>query len=119
MSKGKLLAACVVWLLIAVVLAVAYKLIVTRRDRDYQAEVYSSTSSSSQYQHNVTLALDSFSGYAILRSPEFKTLLGQKRIRASLLDDGANYSQRIEALRRGDTDLAVFTIDALLKVCAP
>jgi outer membrane protein OmpA-like peptidoglycan-associated protein len=117
-SKGKLLAACVVWLLIAIVLAVAYKLIVTRKDRDYRAEVYSSTSSSSQYQHNVTLALDSFSGYAVLRSPEFKTLLGQKRIRVNLLDDGANYSERVEALRRGDTDLAVFTIDALLKVCA-
>ena len=119
MSKGKLLAACVIWLVIAVVLAVAYKVLVTRKDRDYRTNVFSSTSSSSQYEHDVTLALDSFSGYAVLRSPEFKTLLGHNRIRVNLLDDGANYSQRIEALRRGDTDLAVFTIDALLKVCAP
>ena len=96
MSKGKLLAVCVVWLLIAVVLAVAYKVIVARKDRDHRAEVFSSTISSTQYEHNVTLAMDSFSGYAVLRSPEFKTLLGQKRIGVKLLDDGANYSQRIE-----------------------
>ncbi|MEM8678678.1 MAG: phosphate ABC transporter substrate-binding/OmpA family protein [Planctomycetota bacterium] len=115
MSKGKLFAVCVLWLMIAAALAVTYRYLVYPRQRDQRL---SETSSESHYQHTVTIALDSFSGYAILRSQEFKEQLSQKRIRLELVDDGANYSQRIKALDRGRVDMAAFTVDALIKVSA-
>jgi outer membrane protein OmpA-like peptidoglycan-associated protein len=114
-SKGKLLAVCLIWLMLASIGAATYKFVVEpmRRDR-----LVSGTGSASRYAHDLTLSLDSFSGYAILRSPEFQSLLGEKGIRVALQDDGASYADRIEALRTGKSQFAVFTIDALLKVCA-
>ena len=35
-----------------------------------------------------------------------------------LVDDGADYSQRIEALQSGEIQLAAFTIDALITASA-
>lgn len=66
----------------------------------------------------VRLALDSFSGYAIFRSPEFRQNLAASRIGIELVDDGADYAQRLRTLQSGETPLAVFTIDALLKTSA-
>ncbi len=109
MSKGKLLAVCVLWLVIAGIAAMAWRwLVVPRR--------IESTGSDPHFQHHLYLALDSFSGYAILRSPSFHSYLTEKRIKVELQDDGANYRQRIQSLRRGDVQLAAFTIDALIKV---
>ncbi len=115
MSKGKLLAVCVVWLIIAAAIAGAYRLFIYPY---YHGNLMAGTSSDSQYKHSVNLALDSFSGYAVLRSPFMKDELTKKRIRLNLQDDGADYGARIEALRNGQTQMAVFTIDALLKVSA-
>ena len=72
-------------------------------------------SSDSRYDHRISLALDSFSGYAILRSKEFADELSAKSIKVNLLDDGADYATRLANLRSGKTQMAVFTIDALLK----
>src|SRR5208337_4276125 len=60
------------------------------------------------------LALDSFSGYCVFRSDEFKKKLTDMQRKLHLVDDKANYKQRMEALKNGSTPLAVFTIDALL-----
>ncbi len=114
MSKGKLLAVCVVWLLIVAAIAASYRLLIYPRQRN---ATLSGTSSSSQYQHSLDLALDSFSGYAILRSENMKEELARKRIRLNYLNDEADYRGRIEALRSGQVQMAVFTIDALLAVC--
>ena len=113
MSKGKLLAVCIVWLLIIAALAVTWRLVInpTREDR-----LIGETGSESQYDARVQVALDSFSGYAILRSDEFRDGLAKKKIRLVLRDDAADYAGRLKALDSGRTDMAVFTIDALLKV---
>jgi len=60
------------------------------------------------------LALDSFSGYAVLRSEKFRAPLLEQGIRLHLVDDEAVYSDRIKKLESGETPLAVFTIDALI-----
>jgi outer membrane protein OmpA-like peptidoglycan-associated protein len=60
------------------------------------------------------LALDSFSGYCIFRSPEFKKKLADKGIDYDWVDDQADYGKRMETLKDGSTPLAVFTIDALI-----
>ena len=114
MSKGKLLAVCVVWLLIVGAIAASYRLLIYPRQRD---ATLSGTSSSSQYKHSLQIALDSFSGYAILRSEKMKEELAHKRIRLEYVDDEANYRKRIRRLRSGQVQMAVFTIDALLAVC--
>jgi outer membrane protein OmpA-like peptidoglycan-associated protein/ABC-type nitrate/sulfonate/bicarbonate transport system substrate-binding protein len=62
----------------------------------------------------VRLALDSFSGYSLFRSPEFKNRLRAQGIDFECVDDKADYKKRMDTIIRGDTPLAVFTIDALL-----
>ncbi len=74
--------------------------------------------SDSRYRTQVTMALDGFSGYAVFRSPEFAQELRQQGIKLELIDDGADYAARLESLKQGETDLAVFTIDALVKTSA-
>ena len=48
----------------------------------------------------------------------FSQELAQHGIRLNLHDDGADYAARIRALQSGDAQLAVFTIDALIKTSA-
>jgi OmpA family len=64
----------------------------------------------------VKLALDTFSGYCVFRSPEFRKNLEKKNstLVLHLIDDDADYKKRIKSLESGDTPLAVFTIDALI-----
>lgn len=122
MSKGKLLVVCIVWLLIFGAGAIAWRMLIVphnkRRAELHKAETVDETSGHSPYDHHITFALDGFSGYAILRSDDFRNELTSQRIKLNLVDDGANYAQRLESLRAGDTHMAVFTIDALIKASA-
>ncbi|MEO0588542.1 MAG: phosphate ABC transporter substrate-binding/OmpA family protein [Planctomycetota bacterium] len=68
--------------------------------------------------HRVALSLDAFSGYAVLRSDDFRNRLADRRIAIDLVDDGADYPARLDALATGRTPLAVFTVDALLRAAA-
>jgi hypothetical protein len=108
-SKGKLLAICCVWLVILTIAAAAWKM-------------YTGWSSdkpfTSRYDYEVTFALDSFSGYAVLRSEAFREELAKKHIKLKLEDDGADYAKRLRALQKGDVQLAAFTVDALIKASA-
>ena len=113
MSKGKLLAVCIIWLVIIAALAATYRWVISPSRKDNLRDL---TDSDSRYDFQVSLSLDSFSGYAVLRSPEFRKQLQRKRILLDLVDDGADYGKRIRSLTDGDTQMAVFTIDALLKV---
>lgn len=121
-SKGKLLLFVMVWLVLFGIGAVAWKYLAQPQvekvvERRNQARL-SVGSSDSRYDHRLNLALDSFSGYAILRSKEFADELGNKSIKINLIDDGADYTQRIDGIKSGQTQMAVFTIDALLKTSA-
>lgn len=66
----------------------------------------------------VALALDSFSGYAVFRSELFKRLLAAQGVQLDLVDDGADYAKRLRSVATGQTPLAVFTVDALIKASA-
>jgi ABC-type nitrate/sulfonate/bicarbonate transport system substrate-binding protein len=113
-SKG-CLAAAAIWIIILGSLAVAYKFLV----HPYVAEkLRGQTGSESQYRHEVTIALDSFSGYAVLRSEAFGRELKVEGIKLKLNDDGADYAARIRAVRKGRAQLATFTIDSLVNSSA-
>jgi len=109
MTKGKLLAVCCVWLVILGIAAAVWKV--------YTGREFSGRHGS-RYEHDIKFALDSFSGYAVFRSESFLEKLAERGIKLELADDGADYSKRIRALRKGDVQLAVFTVDALIKTTA-
>jgi outer membrane protein OmpA-like peptidoglycan-associated protein/ABC-type nitrate/sulfonate/bicarbonate transport system substrate-binding protein len=109
-AKGCLIAA-VVWCLILGSLGVAYRLWVHPH---LSKKLKEATSSSSRYKDELVLAADSFSGYCILRSEAFKQELRDRKIRLTVEDDKADYGARLEALRAGKVQLAVFTIDSLI-----
>ena len=79
-----------------------------------QGDLIESTGSQSQYDHEVTIRLDSFSGYAPLRTPGFEEDLRSQGIKLHLEDDGADYVGRLKALKRDKAQMAVFTVDALV-----
>jgi outer membrane protein OmpA-like peptidoglycan-associated protein len=110
-----LLAAGVVWLLIFGAGAVAYRTFVAPKKKE---EVVKRTESTRRHAQQVRLALDSFSGYCLFRSREFAAELDTRNIGLELVDDKADYTQRLTSLADGSTPLAVFTIDALIKTSA-
>ncbi len=122
MSKAKVFLASIVWLVILLIGVLFYRLwfvpTVEKQQEQAQKEVIDATSGDSKYSHKLRLGLDSFSGYAILRAPEFNQQLRTQGIKLETLDDGANYEQRLAALTSGELQLAAFPIDALLKACA-
>jgi hypothetical protein len=132
-TKGKLLAICIVWLIIFAAGVLVWRtLFVPWRNaaRDRRAEEAAAQdeaeraqrrkigSSPSRYRFTLDFYLDAFSGYALLRSPEFSNTLGTKGIRLNLHDDQADYVGRLRALKAGDAHMAVFTVDALVKASA-
>ena len=109
-AKG-CLAAAVIWCVILGVLAVAYRFLV----HPYlQEKLKTETSSASSYQHEIVVAADSFSGYAVLRSEAIKQDLKSQQIKLTVQDDRADYTARLEALRAGQVQMAAFTIDSLI-----
>ncbi len=81
---------------------------------DQTKKLEEQTSAKSQYDHEISISLDGFSGYSILRSDEFRDQLKMSRIRLNLEDDGADYGKRMQTLRRGRSQFAVFTVDSLI-----
>jgi outer membrane protein OmpA-like peptidoglycan-associated protein len=125
-GKARLLAVCCVWLVIIGIGSIAWKLIfVPRQEAEKQQakveqhnQTLSATSAESRYSVQVNFGLDGFSGYAPFRSEQFQNELGHKRIKVNLLDDGANYAERLRRLRDGELHIAAFPIDALITASA-
>ncbi|MDG1892892.1 MAG: OmpA family protein [Verrucomicrobiota bacterium] len=109
-QKGCLIAA-VAWCIIFLILGISYKYLVAPY---FNLRLTEETGSTSRYEHELTVAIDSFSGYAVLRSPFLKDWLSERQIKLNLVDDGANYAERLDAMGDGTTQLAVFTIDSYL-----
>lgn len=122
MSKGKLLAVAIVWLILLGFGVGVWRLIfapvVEKTQQEWAEQERQRGGSESAYRSHVKLLLDGFSGYAVLRSDEFAEELRKASVRLTVTDDGADYPARLEALRRGEADMAVFTIDALVKACS-
>jgi len=121
-SKGKLLAFVLVWLMLFGAGAVAWKFLfqpgVDAAKKQEIEEGRRKGSSESRYDYRLNLSLDAFSGYAILRSEEFANELANKSVKINFVDDGADYTKRLADLKNGNSQMAVFTIDALLKTCS-
>ena len=113
-AKGCLIAA-VIWLVILGVLAVAYRFLVHPH---LAQKLNSATGSASQYKQEIAIGLDSFSGYALLRSDDFRDELKTQGYRINLHDDKGDVSARLEALRAGRLQLAAVTVDSLLSLGA-
>lgn len=123
MNKGKIVLAAIVWLILLGIGVSVWRLVISPMRSRQQAEQaqqraeqdVAATSGSSRYRHELQLGLDSFSGYAVLRSEEFRKQLADRGIRIRNVDDGANYTQRAADLGKGSLQMAAFPIDALLK----
>lgn len=102
------------WLVIFGIAATVYKFVIEPRMR---GELVKDTSTA-LYRHEIKVAHDSFSGYAILRSPAVEKLLYKREIKLTFADDKADYVQRAKNLRSGKLHIAVFTIDAYIKACS-
>lgn len=77
-------------------------------------QILVNTSSVARYKHQVTIAEDSFSGYSLLRSEEFRNQCASRGIKINLVDDGADYQKRFKLLQTGEVQMAAFPIDSLL-----
>ena len=125
MSKGKVLLVSFMWLFLLGSVVFAYKVFYVphtekakaKAAADQKNKILTETGDNSRYDIQVNFALDSFSGYSVLRSKEFTEELGYKRIKLNLVDDGANYEQRLKKLQNGEVQMAAFTVDALIKTC--
>jgi outer membrane protein OmpA-like peptidoglycan-associated protein len=119
MSKAKIFLASMVWLVILAIGVALYRYwyvpTVAKQEEQAAEEVVSLTTGDSKYDYHLNVGLDGFSGYAILRSPEFKRQLREQKIKIEPVDDAADYDKRLAALASGKLQLAAFPIDALLK----
>jgi len=125
-KEKKIITACAVWIVITAIGAIVWKLFVMPHQSAVKEQVkieehkktILQTSSESRYKVQIDFALDSFSGYSIFRSEEFQNELTQKKIKVNITDDSADYNSRLKNLQTGNTQIAVFTIDALIKASA-
>lgn len=121
--KGKIVLVALTWLaLLAIGVGIWRWVIVPKKNQQQEQatrqqadQTLAATSGSSRYRYELNLGLDNFSGYAVLRSEEFRKQLADRGIRIKNIDDGANYSKRASDLENGALQLAAFPADALLK----
>ena len=100
------------WVMILGIGVAVYKFVIAPR---LAGKLVQQTSSQTRYDHDIRIAHDSFSGYAILRSSAVQNLLQKKSIKLTFIDDKANYNQRLNRLKNGKVQMAVFTVDAYIK----
>ena len=121
--KGKIVLVALAWLLLLAIGAGIWRWIIVPKKNQQQQQAskqqadqtLAATSGTSRYRYELSLGLDNFSGYAVLRSDEFRKQLADRGVRITNIDDGANYSKRAEGLQTGQLQLAAFPADALLK----
>ncbi|MEW6136938.1 MAG: phosphate ABC transporter substrate-binding/OmpA family protein [Thermodesulfobacteriota bacterium] len=73
-----------------------------------------STSDAGRMRGKITLALDNWIGYFILRSPEMKNLMRRAGLSLMIEDDRADYQTRMKRLKAGELDFAVATVDSYI-----
>lgn len=126
MTKTRIVVMAFIWFAILGISVLTWKFwwapkqqeIAQQQQEQQEKEVLEKTSSQSRYSHEINFAMDGFSGYSLLRSQTFRDELGKYGIRLMPSDDKANYTERLSKLQSGQTDMAVFTIDALYKASA-
>ncbi|MDP3026641.1 MAG: OmpA family protein [Nanoarchaeota archaeon] len=82
-----------------------------------QKKLEKETGSESQYKKETTGRADNFPSYSIFRSKETREGVKKDSIKLTIEDDSKDpdmYFSRMKALKNGDIDWAVFTIDSFL-----
>lgn len=110
-SARKTILISVILILLIMVGLVTYKVVLAPWMNKRLVE---QTSSHATHKTPVKIGMDPFAGYAIFRSPKFQDALAKTPddIGVIVKTDDANYKARAKALKSGDLDMAVFTIDA-------
>jgi outer membrane protein OmpA-like peptidoglycan-associated protein/ABC-type nitrate/sulfonate/bicarbonate transport system substrate-binding protein len=125
-NQSRVLLAAVVWLILLGLGVMLWKWFLqpqreaeaARDQQQREQRQIEATQGTSRYQHEISLGLDAFSGYAVLRSESFRQSLAGSGIRLAIIDDGADYARRMDSMESGEIQFAAFPIDALLKVCS-
>lgn len=73
-----------------------------------------STSDAGEMKGKISIALDNWIGYFVLRSPEMKIELRRNGWSLVVEDDNADYGQRMKRLKEGNIDFAVATVDSYI-----
>ncbi len=108
--------AVILWILIIGGMAVTVKyFVLPSYMRKKRTTLASKTGSAGKYKHKVRIAVDGFSGYCILRSPEMTKRLSGLGVKMVLVDDGADYRKRLKALSKGDVEMAVFPVNSFIQ----
>ncbi|KJG06883.1 nitrate ABC transporter substrate-binding protein [Photobacterium angustum] len=76
--------------------------------------VYADTSDARNTKGVIKIGMDNWVGYYPLCSKEMRRLLRNEGYRLSCIDDGADYSQRMEGIANGELDFAVASVDAYI-----
>ncbi|MBN1522994.1 MAG: OmpA family protein [Spirochaetales bacterium] len=77
------------------------------------------TSDAKDMKGKIRIALDSWIGYYYLQSPVFKKLMREDKYLVEIIDDNANYAERMKKLKNNEIDFAVATVDSYLLNAAP
>ena len=123
MSKTKIILAAFVWLIVLAVGVSIWKLVIdpvrakskTESAKQQAEAAVAATSGTSRFSQEISIGLDSFSGYAVFRTAEFQNQLANRGIKLRLVDDGPDYAVRAAGLEKGTLQFALFPADALLK----
>ncbi len=116
-NARSILIAVVLWVVIlGSAGAIVRYFILPRHKEKERTTLFSKTGSQESYDHKVTLAADSFSGYYVFRTEAFRERLARQSIQFAVQDDGADYTERMKSLLRGEVQMAVFPINSFIQV---
>ena len=126
MSKAKIALAAFVWLVLLTIGVLLWKLWLQpaqeaskqQEQKAKESQVLNETEGTSKYRTEIAIGIDSFSGYAIFRTEEFQADLAKAGIRATMVDDAADYAKRLKGLENGSLQMALFPADALIRSSA-
>lgn len=96
--------------IIVVIGAVGVKLMLPYFEESQQR----ATTDATKTKGKISIALDNWMGYFILRSPEMESAMRRSGYILICEDDQADYAQRMKRLHKGDIDFAVATVDSFL-----
>lgn len=122
LSKGKQIGIALTWVAIAAIAAVTIRWYFRPKleeaaqvaKQEEKKQVLVNTSAEARYKYQVSLAVDGFSGYCILRSEEFSNECSSRGVKLTVIDE-PDYEKRLRDLQSGTIQMASFTIDALIK----
>ncbi|KKR54241.1 MAG: OmpA/MotB domain protein [Parcubacteria group bacterium GW2011_GWA2_40_23] len=79
-----------------------------------KAQDVEDTSMAKDMLGEIDLRDDNFFGYFMIRSKQMRSMMIQNRWHLKITDDKADYPARMEALAKGEADMAVVTVDSYL-----